>query len=72
MNNATDFNETQLKIIGAIDSLPRKYREVIILCDMNGLSLQQIALHVGINEAAAQKRLNRARFCLQQELLKIL
>ena len=70
--NATCFNETQLKIIGALDSLPRKYREIIILRDMNGLSLTQIAVHIGLSEASTQKRFTRARLYLQQELLKIL
>lgn len=70
--NATCFNETQLKIIGALDSLPRKYREIIILRDMNGLSLPQIAVRLRLSEASTQKRLIRARLCLQQELLKIL
>lgn len=44
-----------------VDSLPDHYRSVILLRDVYGLSIGEIAAHLKISETAAKVRLHRAR-----------
>lgn len=46
----------------ALDSLPQKYREVLILRDVQHLSIQETAQALGITEGSVKTRLLRARF----------
>jgi len=53
----------------ALNKLPAKYREVVILCDIQELSYEEICLITGANMGTVKSRLSRGRSRLQ-ELLK--
>ena len=50
----------------AIDELPVPYREVLLLCEVEELSYQEIAVTVGIPIGTVMSRLSRARRQLRQ------
>ncbi len=52
----------------AIARLPKKYRMVLILRDMEGLSAKEVGSIVGLNERAVKSRLHRARLFVRREL----
>ena len=52
----------------AIDKLPRKYRMVLVLRDMEGLSAKEVGGILGLNERAIKSRLHRARLFVRKEL----
>lgn len=52
----------------AIRRLPPKYRLVLILRDMEGLSAKEVGSIMGLNERAVKSRLHRARLFVRQEL----
>lgn len=52
----------------ALDELPDPFRETLILCDVEGLSYQEIAEVTGVPVGTVRSRLNRARSRLQRKL----
>jgi RNA polymerase sigma-70 factor (ECF subfamily) len=52
----------------AIEQLTFKHRQVIILCDIQGLSYDQIANHLGIPRGTVMSRLHNARDKLRKLL----
>lgn len=52
----------------AIAKLPKKYRMVLVLRDMEGLSAKEVGSIVGLNERAVKSRLHRARLFVRREL----
>ncbi|MGQ0810941.1 MAG: RNA polymerase sigma factor [Nitrospiraceae bacterium] len=52
----------------AIEKLPQKYRMVLVLRDMEGLSAKEVGKIVGLNERAVKSRLHRARLFVRREL----
>lgn len=52
----------------AIAALPKKYRMVLILRDMEGLSAKEVGTIMGLNERAVKSRLHRARLFVRREL----
>ncbi len=52
----------------AINKLPKKYRMVLILCDMEELSAKEVGTIMGVNERAVKSRLHRARLFVRREL----
>jgi RNA polymerase sigma-70 factor (ECF subfamily) len=53
----------------ALNSLGEKQREIVVLCDIQELSYDEICVITGLNMGTVKSRLNRARVRLQ-ELLK--
>src|SRR5262249_42949268 len=53
----------------AIDALPEKYRLVVMLRDVDGLSTAEVARSLKISRAAVKVRLHRARSLLRHRLL---
>lgn len=49
------------QLYAAIGSLPPKYQRVLVLRDLEGLSLKQVGSLMGLGERAAKFRLHRAR-----------
>lgn len=60
--------EDLLKLRRAILSLPRKYREVIVLCDLQDVSYCQSAAVLGCAVGTIRSRLHRARHLLTQKM----
>jgi RNA polymerase sigma-70 factor (ECF subfamily) len=52
----------------AIAKLPKKYRMVLVLRDMEGLSAKEVGTIMGLNERAVKSRLHRARLFVRKEL----
>ena len=59
------MQETRAQVRDCIDQLPREYREVILLRDIEELDTQQAAAALGISVSAAKVRLHRARQALR-------
>jgi RNA polymerase sigma-70 factor (ECF subfamily) len=52
----------------AIDKLPKEYKIVLVLRDVEGLSAEETAQAVGLSVAAVKSRLHRARVFVRREL----
>ena len=55
----------------AINRLPKKYKMVLVLRDMEGLSAKEVGAIMGLNERAVKSRLHRARLFVRRELSAI-
>jgi len=53
----------------SIDSLDEKFREIVILRDVDGMSYDEIAVILDIPEGTVKSRLNRARLNLREILV---
>ncbi len=62
--------ETREILSKAIDTLPDRYRTVMVLRDIEGLSNEEVAEVVGESVAAVKSRLHRARMALREELTR--
>ena len=56
----------------ALNSLPRLYRVIVTLRDIQGLSTEEAAQALGLTEANVKTRLSRARLQMRNELEKTL
>ncbi len=70
-DNVTQSALAEEMIQQAIDSLPPKYREVVILRDVQNMSYQEIAEIVGCPVGTVKSRVNRGRLRLQSKLRKL-
>ena len=64
----TIANSTRDAIQAALDALPREFREVIVLREIEGLAYREIAQVVGIPIGTVMSRVSRARRRLQDAL----
>lgn len=60
--------ELRLDLAAAIQSLPQHYREVVLLRDMEELTIDEIANHLATTREAVKARLHRARLLLREYL----
>jgi RNA polymerase sigma-70 factor (ECF subfamily) len=62
--------ETDLRIVltAAIEALPEEYRTVVVLRDVEGLSMQEIAQITALSVANVKVRTHRARLVLRKRL----
>lgn len=56
------------EVAKALEKLPEPFREVVILCDIEGLSYAEVAEALGIPIGTVRSRLSRARETLRQLL----
>lgn len=56
------------EVSGALNALPDEFRTVILLCDMEGFSYEEIAKIVDIPIGTVRSRLHRARNMLKEKL----
>ena len=52
----------------ALDALPPRYRAAVVLCDIEDLSYQEIAVTLGVKLGTVRSRIHRARAMLRQSL----
>ncbi len=52
----------------AINQLPKKYKMVLVLRDMEGISAKEVGTIMGLNERAVKSRLHRARLFVRRQL----
>lgn len=64
----TDHLDLRLDLAAAIQSLPEKYREVIILRDFEEFSITEIAEQLLLTREAVKSRIHRARQMVQEYL----
>ena len=55
----------------AVAALPTKYREVLVLVDLEGLEQTQVAWLLNLGEAETRTRLRRARALVRERLLAV-
>ena len=60
----------RLELIQALESMPTHYREVIVLRDLEELTIGEMASRLGLSAAAVKSRLHRARQLLREYLLE--
>jgi RNA polymerase sigma-70 factor (ECF subfamily) len=60
--------ETFSRVRRAVQALPQKYREVVVLRYLQGLEPDEVGELLGIRVNAVQVRLNRARTRLKEQL----
>lgn len=63
--------ETAMEVRRALKSLPPLFREVILLCDLHGLSYEQAAIVAGTSVGAVRSRLHRGRRLVRAHLAHI-
>lgn len=56
-------------LAAAMESLPAHYREIVLLRDLEGLTIEELSLRLGLTREATKARLHRAR-SLAREYLK--
>jgi RNA polymerase sigma-70 factor, ECF subfamily len=64
----TDSALREEAVQNALDRLPAKYREIVVLCDIQELTYEEITGITGLNMGTVKSRLNRARRKLQEML----
>jgi RNA polymerase sigma-70 factor (ECF subfamily) len=78
-DQSTDPNDLQEKLFGtlleddvarALDSLPEDFRTVIILCDIEGFTYEEIAEFVECPVGTVRSRLHRGRKLLRDQLFE--
>lgn len=62
--------ELASQLYDAIQALPFEYRTLVILKDVEGYPVKQIASLLGLKEATAKTRIHRARLFLREKLVK--
>jgi RNA polymerase sigma-70 factor, ECF subfamily len=67
-SEALERKEVRQKLVQALATLDRKYREVFVLRDMEQLNIQETAEALGISIASVKTRLLRARLMLRDLL----
>jgi RNA polymerase sigma-70 factor (ECF subfamily) len=74
LHDPADDLEREQQIAGlrrAVMALPVRYREVVLLCDLEELSYQDTAAVLGCAVGTVRSRLHRARVLLAQKLRKV-
>lgn len=64
----TPPDDLRMDLVRALESLPAMYREVILLRDMEQLTITEAALQLGITREAVKSRLHRARTLVREYL----
>ncbi len=66
--DALENKQLRTALDAAIGKLPKKYKMVLVLRDMEGLSAKEVGTIMGLNERAVKSRLHRARLFVRREL----
>lgn len=61
-------NDLSRDVAAALESLPAHYREVVLLRDVEGLTIGELATHLGLTREATKARLHRARALAREYL----
>lgn len=66
---AYDDRNFDADIQGALDSLAPEYRAAVVLCDIEGLSYEEIAATLGVKLGTVRSRIHRGRAQLRSALM---
>ena len=61
-------NNLDPEIQRALDALPADFRAAVVLCDLEGLTYEEIALTLGIKVGTVRSRIHRGRVLLREAL----
>jgi RNA polymerase sigma-70 factor (ECF subfamily) len=67
-SEALEQKELRMALTRALDTLPEKYRTILILRDVQNLSINETAKILGLSEANVKTRLSRARLQMRDAL----
>ena len=62
-------DELRLELTRALSALPENYRQILLLRDLEEMSIAEIARRLGLSDEAAKSLLRRARAAARAELL---
>jgi RNA polymerase sigma-70 factor (ECF subfamily) len=62
--------DLRIDLSRAIQSLPDHYREVILLRDIEELSIDEIARVLGLSRESVKARIHRARLMIREYLIR--
>jgi RNA polymerase sigma-70 factor (ECF subfamily) len=65
---AATRRELAARIDAAIEALPEKYHEILVLREIEGLSYEEISAQLGMSKGTVESRLFRARERLREKL----
>lgn len=68
---ALEGAELAVQVRQALRKLPTRYRELIVLCDLHGMSYADAAAVSDISTAAVRSRLHRGRQLLRRQLSRV-
>ncbi|WP_394939148.1 RNA polymerase sigma factor SigE [Psychromicrobium sp. YIM B11713] len=63
-----EFNNLDLDIQQALDALPPDFRAAVVLCDLEGLSYDEVAEALGVKLGTVRSRIHRGRTMLRESL----
>lgn len=63
-----EFNNLDLDIQAALDALPPDFRAAVVLCDLEGLSYDEVAEALDVKLGTVRSRIHRGRTMLRQSL----
>lgn len=63
-----EFNNLDLDVQAALDSLPPDFRAAVVLCDLEGLSYDEVATVLGVKLGTVRSRIHRGRTMLRDKL----
>jgi len=61
--------DLRIDLARALESLPPSHREIVVLRDLEQLTISEIAARLGLGREAAKSRLHRARTLLREYLI---
>ena len=70
MQDAEDHGDWLAVLDEEVSRLPEKYRVLVVLCELEGLSRKAVAQRLGIAEGTISSRLSRARGLLRDRLTR--
>ncbi len=70
LRTSTMQNKIGDEVTGALNSLPVDFRTVIILCDLEGFTYEEMAVILDIPIGTVRSRLHRARGVLKEKLVE--
>ncbi|HEX2904769.1 MAG TPA: RNA polymerase sigma factor SigE [Jatrophihabitans sp.] len=65
---AYEQNNLDPEVQRALDVLPADFRAAVVLCDLEGLSYEEIALTLGVKVGTVRSRIHRGRVLLREAL----
>ena len=63
-----EHNNLDIDVQAALDGLPPDFRAAVVLCDLEGLSYEEVAAALGVKLGTVRSRIHRGRTLLREKL----
>lgn len=63
-----EFNNLDIDVQSALEELPPDFRAAVVLCDLEGLSYDEVATVLGVKLGTVRSRIHRGRTMLREKL----